>query len=59
MMFIGAIIMAVFLFVEIKMSFVLWLAGFLIGMMIATVGAISGIIHLAKSIKADEAQKNK
>ena len=54
LMFIGAVMIAFFMYVNIPMSFGLWLTGFLISMLIAASGAVMLIVYLAKGIKADK-----
>lgn len=57
-MFIGAVMLAIFMFVDLKVDFGLWIIGFLISMIIAASGAVTLIFYLAKGIKADKASKN-
>jgi uncharacterized protein (DUF983 family) len=58
LMFIGAVMLAIFMFVDLTMDFGLWIIGFLISMIIAASGAVTLIFYLAKGIKADKASKN-
>lgn len=58
LMFIGALMLAIFMFADLTMSFNLWITGFLISMGIAAAGTVTLIIYLAKGIKADNATKN-
>ena len=58
LMFIGAVMLAIFMFVDLKVDFGLWIIGFLISMIIAASGAVTLIFYLAKGIKADKASKN-
>ena len=58
LMFIGAVMLAIFLYVDMQISFGLWLTGFLISMLVAGTGAITMIVYLAKGIKADKLRKN-
>ena len=58
LMFIGAVMLAIFLYVDMQISFGLWLTGFIISMFVAGSGAITMIIYLAKGIKADKLRKN-
>ena len=57
-MFIGAVMLAVFMYVDMQISFGLWLTGFIISMLVAGSGAITMIVYLAKGIKADKLRKN-
>ena len=57
MMFIGAVMLAIFLYVDMQIAFGLWLTGFIISMLVAGVGAVTMIIYLAKGIKADKQRK--
>ena len=54
LMFIGAVMLAFFMYVNIPMNFGVWLTGFLISMLIAASGAIMLIFHLAKGIKEEK-----
>ena len=54
LMFIGAVMLAFFMYVNIPMSFSLWIIGFLISMLVAASGAVMLIVYLAKGIKADK-----
>jgi len=58
LMFIGAVMLAIFMFVDLTMDFGLWIIGFLISMIVAASGAVTLIFYLAKGIKADKASKN-
>ncbi len=58
LMFIGAVMLAFFMYVNIPMNFGLWLTGFLISMLIAASGAVMLIVYLAKGIKADKRGKS-
>jgi len=58
LMFIGAVMLGIFLFADLTMDFGLWLTGFLISMIIAVTGTVMLIIYLARGIKADKATKN-
>ena len=53
LMFIGAMMIAFFMYVNIPMSFGVWLTGYLISMLIAASGAVMLIVYLAKGIKKD------
>ena len=57
-MFIGAVMLAIFMFVDLKVDFGLWIIGFLISMIVAASGAVTLIFYLAKGIKADKASNN-
>lgn len=57
-MFIGAIMLAIFMFADLTMDFGLWITGFLISLIIAVSGTVTLIIYLAKGIKADKILKN-
>lgn len=57
-MFIGAIMLAIFMFADLTMDFGLWITGFLISLIIAVSGTVTLIIYLAKGIKADKNFKN-
>lgn len=57
-MFIGAVMLAIFMFADLTMDFGLWITGFLISMVVAITGIVMLIIYLAKGIKADKATKN-
>ena len=54
LMFIGAVMLAFFMYVNIPMNFGVWLTGFLISMLIAASGAVMVIFHLAQGIKEDK-----
>lgn len=58
-MFIGAIAMAIFLLVDMELSFGLWLLGFVWAMLVSAVGAVLGIIYLLRKIKEEKEQKEK
>ncbi|PZX04637.1 hypothetical protein C7437_104149 [Psychrobacillus insolitus] len=58
LMFIGAVMLATFMFVDLKVDFGLWITGFLISMIVAASGAVTLIFYLAKGIKADKASNN-
>ncbi len=59
MMFVGAIMIAICLFVNLPVSFGVWLVLFLFSMFIAGAGAVLAIIELAKSIKEEAESKAK
>ncbi|SOC39326.1 hypothetical protein SAMN05877842_105163 [Ureibacillus acetophenoni] len=59
LLFIGIILIAIFMFTDIQMSFNFWLIGFLVGMLVSAAGMVLLIIDLAKAIKAEKlAKKN-
>ena len=58
LMFIGAVMLGVFMFADLTMDFDLWIIGFLVSMVIAISGTVMLIIYLARGIKADKASKN-
>ena len=58
LMFIGAVMLAIFMFADLTMNFGFWITGFLISMVIAGSGTVMLIIYLAKGIKADKTTKN-
>lgn len=55
LMFLGAILMAILLFVNLK--FTLWVTLFLASIAVAGVGAVLAIIDLAKKIKQEKMDK--
>ena len=55
LMFLGAILIAVLLFVNLK--FTIWVTLFLASIAIAAVGAVLSIIELAKKIKQEKLNK--
>ncbi|KGR84537.1 hypothetical protein [Lysinibacillus odysseyi] len=58
LMFIGAVMLAIFMYADLKLTFGLWATGFIISMLIAAVGAITLIIYFAKGIRDDNRSKN-
>lgn len=58
LMFIGAVMLGIFMFADLTMDFGLWITGFLISMVVAISGTVMLIIYLARGIKADKASKN-
>ena len=58
LMFIGAVMLGIFMFADLTMDFDLWIIGFLVSMVIAISGTVMLIIYLARGIKADKASKN-
>ena len=55
LMFLGALLMAILLFVNLK--FTLWVTLFLASIAVAGVGAVLAIIDLAKKIKKEKMDK--
>jgi hypothetical protein len=58
MMFTGAVMLAMFMDVDLQLTFGLWLTGFIINMLIAGAGAITLIIYLAKGIRDEKIIKD-
>lgn len=58
LMFIGAVLLGIFMFADLTMDFGLWITGFLISVVVAISGTVMLIIYLARGIKADKASKN-
>lgn len=59
LLFIGIILIAIFMLTDIPMSFNFWLTGFLISMLVSAAGMVLLIVDLAKAIKAEKlAKKN-
>ncbi|SFQ72027.1 hypothetical protein SAMN05421670_3592 [Psychrobacillus psychrotolerans] len=58
LMFIGAVMLGIFMFADLTMDFGLWITGFLVSMVVAISGTVMLIIYLARGIKADKASKN-
>lgn len=58
LMFIGAIMLAIFMYANLQLTFGLWLAGFIISMLVAGSGAVTLIIYLAKGIRDEKISKN-
>ena len=58
LMFVGALMLAFFMFVDLQMNFGLWLTCFIISMIISASGAVTLIVYLAQGIKADKISKN-
>jgi len=59
LMFIGAVMLAFFMYAKIPMNFGLWLTGFLMSMLIAASGAVMLIVYLAKGIKAEKMENRR
>ena len=53
-MFIGIILIAIFMLSDIQMSIQFWLTGFIISMLVSCAGIVLLIIDLAKAIKAEK-----
>lgn len=53
LMFIGAVLIAIMMFVNIPVSVTVWTILFVISLLIAATGTVMCILTLAKSIKAD------
>ncbi|MET0960028.1 MAG: hypothetical protein ABWX58_06845 [Psychrobacillus psychrotolerans] len=58
LMFIGAVMLGIFMFANLTMDFSLWVTGFLVSMVVAISGTVMLIIYFARGIKADKASKN-
>ncbi|MEK5148443.1 hypothetical protein MKX53_15715 [Psychrobacillus sp. FSL K6-4615] len=58
LMFIGAVMLGIFMFADLTMDFNLWITGFLLSMVVAISGTVMLIIYLARGTKADKASKN-
>jgi hypothetical protein len=56
-MFIGIILIAIFMLSDIQMSIQFWLTGFIISMLVSCAGIVLLIIDLAKAIKAEKNRK--
>lgn len=57
-MFLGAILIAIFLLIDLNLNFKVWVICFLISLLVAAIGAVMSIIELAKKIKEEKASKN-
>ena len=57
LMFIGIILIAIFMLSDIQMSIQFWLTGFIISMLVSCAGIVLLIIDLAKAIKAEKNRK--
>lgn len=53
-MFIGAVIIAVLMFIDLPLNFGVWATLFIIGMIVAASGAIMSIASLSRKIKEDK-----
>lgn len=58
LMFVGALMLAFFMFVDLSMNFGLWITCFIISMIISASGAVTLIVYFAQGIKADKISKN-
>ena len=56
-MFLGAVLIAIVLLIDLNISFTTWLILFLISIIVAVIGTIMSIVELAKKIKAEQAEK--
>ena len=56
-MFLGAVLIALVLLIDLNISFNTWLILFLISVAVATIGTIMSIVELAKKIKEEQAEK--
>ena len=56
-MFLGAVLIAIVLLIDLDISFNTWLILFLISIAVAIIGTIMSIVELAKKIKAENAEK--
>ena len=57
LMFIGIILIAIFMLSDIQMSIQFWITGFIISMLVSCAGIVLLIIDLAKAIKAEKNRK--
>lgn len=57
LMFIGIVLIAIFMLSDIQMTFTFWLIGFLISMLVSCAGIVLLIVDLAKAIKAEKLAK--
>lgn len=58
LMFIGAVMLAIFMYAGTNMPFGLWVTGFVISMLVAAAGTITLIIYFAKGIRDDNRSGN-
>ncbi len=56
-MFIGIVLIAIFMFTDIQMTFNSWLIGFIISLLVSFAGMVLLILHLAKEIKEEKRLK--
>lgn len=59
LMFFGAVLIALLLFISFPISFGVWVTLFIVSMVIAGIGTVLSIIELGKKIKADQALRGK
>lgn len=59
LMFLGAVLIALLLFINFPISFGVWVTLFIVSMVIAGIGTVLSIIELGKKIKADQALRGK
>ncbi len=59
LMFIGAVLIALLLFINFPISFSVWVTLFIVSMVIAGSGTVLSIVELGKKIKADQALRGK
>jgi len=57
MMFLGAVLIALVLLIDLNISFNTWLILFLISIAVAAIGTIMSMVELFKKIKAENAEK--
>ena len=57
-MFLGAVLIALVLLIDLNISFNTWLILFLISIAVAVIGTIMSIAELVKKIKAEQAEKS-
>ena len=56
-MFLGAVLIALVLLIDLNISFNTWLLLFLISIAVASIGTIMSMVELFKKIKAENAEK--
>ena len=56
-MFLGAVLIALVLLIDLNISFNTWLILFLISIAVAAIGTIMSMVELFKKIKAENAEK--
>ena len=56
-MFLGAVLIALVLLIDLNISFNTWLILFLISIAVAVIGTIMSMVELFKKIKAENAEK--
>lgn len=59
LMFLGAVLIALLLFINFPISFGIWVTLFIVSMVIAGIGTVLSIVELGKKIKADQALRGK